>query len=306
MKDLKNPIIGISGKIGSGKDLIGHIIQKITAENNNPNWKSTCLEKDVHLYSPYNVMKFADSLKDITCLLLGCTREQLEDREFKEKELGEEWWCYKGEQTNKLFPYIGASEATKKLELVKLTPRLLLQLLGTEAGRNILHPNIWVNALMSKYKQKVIQTVKTYEEEPIAEKAYGVKLGEFPSWIITDMRFPNELKAVKDRGGITIRVNRELEPVKGGEYTIKNSLEDTRELVNVVAHIDIRGYDNLVFIDSEGIVYRQGDWKIVRVTEHESETALDSAELDYVIDNNGTVEELEATVKEILIKENVI
>ena len=29
------------------------------------------------------IKKFADKLKDIVCLLIGCTREQLEDQEFK-------------------------------------------------------------------------------------------------------------------------------------------------------------------------------------------------------------------------------
>ena len=28
------------------------------------------------------------------------------------------------------------------------------------------------------------------------------------NWIITDVRFPNEAQAIKDRGGIVIRVNR--------------------------------------------------------------------------------------------------
>ena len=31
---------------------------------------------------------------------------------------------------------------------------------------------------------------------------------EYPNWIITDCRFPNEAKAIKDRDGISIRVNR--------------------------------------------------------------------------------------------------
>lgn len=30
----------------------------------------------------------------------------------------------------------------------------------------------------------------------------------YPNWIITDLRFPNEANAIKDRGGITVRINR--------------------------------------------------------------------------------------------------
>ena len=31
---------------------------------------------------------------------------------------------------------------------------------------------------------------------------------KYPNWIIPDVRFPNEVEAIKERGGIVIRVNR--------------------------------------------------------------------------------------------------
>lgn len=40
----------------------------------------------------------------------------------------------------------------------------------------------------------------------------------YPKWIITDMRFPNELESVVKRNGITIRVTR---PVKKGKNTAR-------------------------------------------------------------------------------------
>jgi hypothetical protein len=208
-------VIGVSGKIGSGKDTVGKIIQNLT----NDHWE---------------IKKYADKLKVITCLLLGCTRERLEDREFKEKELGEEWWYYttgidSSGIPSQMYTLDNFPFHPSKAILVKLTPRKILQLLGTECGREILHPNIWINSLFADYKG-------------------------LPNWIITDMRFPNELSAVKDRKGITIRVNR-----------------------------------------GEG---NTGD--------HPSETALDNAEFDYVIDNEGTMEELVEKVENILKKENFI
>ena len=45
---------------------------------------------------------------------------------------------------------------------------------------------------------------------------------------------------------------------------------------------------------------------MIQEPEHISETALDNAEFDYVIDNNGTIEELIKQVKKILIKEKII
>jgi hypothetical protein len=66
--------------------------------------------------------------------------------------------------------------------------RQVLQWVGTEAMRNCLHTNVWVNALFSEYKMG--------------------ENGEYPNWIITDVRFPNEAEAIRDRGGVVIRVNR--------------------------------------------------------------------------------------------------
>jgi len=64
-----------------------------------------------------------------------------------------------------------------------MTYRELLQKLGTDALRDNLHYNVWVNALFADYS--------VHED-----------------WIITDVRFPNEAKAIKDRGGKIIRVDR--------------------------------------------------------------------------------------------------
>ncbi len=67
-------IIGIAGKMNVGKDVVSGIIQDITRDR------------------MWHIKKFADPIKEMVCILLGCTREQLEDREYKETELSEEWW----------------------------------------------------------------------------------------------------------------------------------------------------------------------------------------------------------------------
>lgn len=279
-------IIGISGKIGSGKDTVGKIIQCIIyAEQTELYKKDTkfikeCFDIDngdnveLTIASKWEIKKFADYLKDIVCGLIGCTKEQLENREFKEKELGKEWnkyiifnvidnyiysifdnW-YEAQESLKDIQLRHYRAENKKLTTIEvkeeqMTPRLLLQLMGTECGRNIIHPNVWVNALMSKYKMSYVQHK---DIEYVEHKQY-------PNWIITDTRFPNELQAVKDRGGVSIRVNRGR---TGGEI-----LEDKN-------------------------------------SEHPSETSLDTATFDYVIHNDGSIEELIEKVKEILIKEKII
>jgi hypothetical protein len=186
-------IISISGKLNSGKDTLGKILQILI---DMPHFTNEAvisyLDKDIK-YSYLN-KKWASKLKDIVCILLNCTRIQLEDREYKEKELGEDWWYYK--RLGKLESYLENKEFDySSIPLIKLTPRLLLQLLGTDCGRNIIHPNIWINALMSEYTDK--HELSTWGHEV-----------SFPNWIITDTRFPNEIKAVSRKQGINIRIAR--------------------------------------------------------------------------------------------------
>lgn len=267
-------IVSVSGKIGSGKDLVGSIIQylidsdrfnyKISEQNYNDYLKN---KHDLKSY--WKIVKWADKLKDIVCILLSCTREQLEDRVFKETELGEEWWYYKcgnlfdgyelHNYKNESYEDLSYIYNKSNVELIKPTPRLLMQLLGTECGRNILHPNVWVNATMVDYKcignipdsnAKHIQIDETHS------KYDNYNNEVYPNWIITDTRFPNEADAVKSRGGINIRLQR------------------NNDLDNNDTHI--------------------------------SETALDFYKFDYVVDNNGTIEDLIIKVKEILIKEQII
>lgn len=89
------------------------------------------------------------------------------------------------------------------------TNRELLQRFGTEVGRSI-SPTLWVDALFTSYS-------------------------EDDHWIIPDVRFPSEAKAIKDRGGIVIRVDREtlshdnhpsetaLDDYEGFDYRIDNN-----------------------------------------------------------------------------------
>ena len=137
-------IISISGKKQSGKNTIAKIINQLT----NNRYEEKC---------------FADKLKDIICLLIGCFREQLEDESFKNSELGEEWWYYKVYESKVkgfvLYPYLENKDQYHIVALVKPTPRFLLQFIGTDLLRNQLHPEIWVNSLMSEYKP-IIQSTK--------------------------------------------------------------------------------------------------------------------------------------------------
>ena len=325
-------LISTSGKINSGKDTIGKILQILL---NNPHLNNegvlSFLKKDINFNSPYyktwQIKKFADKLKDIVCILLGCTREQLEDREFKEKELGEEWWYYKsninygvdlGYTTdfefikNQLIPYSDSQRYTEVinkldnnpkfkgkygLDLIKLTPRLLLQLLGTQIGREIIHPNIWVNALMSEYnKGRRFKLMNANTSIDTTDK-----------WIITDTRFPNELKAVKDRKGITIRIDRFKEGDK--VYWTDPDTTEFAEGASSGVYSIIKLYDEFCLLSNDvgsetEVPYHE--IKLYIEDQHESETVLDNAEFDYVIQNIGTLEDLIDKVREIIVKEKLL
>lgn len=168
-------------------------------------------------YTPYHnweIKKYAGKLKDIAEILSGVPKINFEDQEFKKQDMGAEW---------------------------EMTYRDLLQKLGTEAMRNGLHKNVWVNALFADYKG-----------QQNADGSFS-----HPNWLITDTRFPNELEAAKTHNGITIKV--------------------VRESGNTIG------------------------------TTHTSETALDDyTKWDYIVDNNGSLEDLKTQVLSILEKESLL
>jgi hypothetical protein len=87
------------------------------------------------------------------------------------------------------------------------TIREFLQALGTECLRDNLSKNIWTAALFSDYHPITNKTTDELFMEQFLTGKSEVTFN-YPSWCITDMRFPNEMKAVKERKGVTIRVSR--------------------------------------------------------------------------------------------------
>lgn len=292
-------VIAISGKIGAGKDTVGSIIQYLTSRHLGTNTLKGTDKLEEHLTfkdfnkgfrtprtinSKWEIKKFAYKLKQIVSLLTGISVEDLEKQEVKDQVLGEEWnsiykhnnWIWKhgfeGYQNKDetLDQYVDRNIKNGNIEVQAIdgidiiyrwtfldkkeqkTVRWLLQTLGTEAMRNCIHEDIWINALFSDYKSKEWEDQGVYHES---------------KYIITDMRFPNELKAVEDRKGITIRVNR------------PNNLQ-------------------MMLVDMQN--------NTSKIIQHPSENSLDHSKFDYIIDNNGTIEDLVERVKEILIKEDII
>lgn len=194
-------IIAISGRIGSGKDTVGRIIQYLTSEYrdkyNFVEWIDRVENYGSNTYSPFEIKKFAGKLKTIASLLTGVPVEMFEDQEFKKQFMPDEW---------NYFNTTYLEDVGRIDHHHQMTYREFLQKLGTEAMRNVLHTDVWVNALFSDVSS----------EDNI---------------IITDMRFLNEYEAVKKRKGITIRVVRPIHALSqenncGLLHSSETSLDD--------------------------------------------------------------------------------
>ena len=99
----------------------------------------------------------------------------------------------------------------------KTSPRIVLQSLGTEWGRNSTdNPDMWVNYALNNVLPAVVQPHYTYQQGVGVEVHAGP-----PGIVISDVRFRNEIEAIKRAGGKIIRVQRkELDDV--GEPGITN------------------------------------------------------------------------------------
>jgi hypothetical protein len=221
-------IIGISGYAGSGKDTVGTIIQYLNCKNVG----GTTLKEAISNYkdhewwledqSKWEIKKWAGKLKSVAWMLTGIPVEKFEDQEFKKTTLGPEWdyWTINvivndkkrseegrfdtKEEAEKYSGDMQRSYGAFKMEYLvekkSMSVRQFLQELGTDACRNGLHPNVWVNALMADYTPTQVQ----WSDGPVG----GYEDGPMPNWVITDTRFPNEAKAIKDAGGMVVRVER--------------------------------------------------------------------------------------------------
>lgn len=103
----------------------------------------------------FRKIAFAEPLYAAVSAITGLSVEQLKDRSRKENTLG---W-------------------------ISCSPRRLLQSLGTEWGREMIHPEIWIMSTMQR-------------------------IADDGDYVITDVRFNNEAEAVLARGGAVWRVVR--------------------------------------------------------------------------------------------------
>jgi hypothetical protein len=156
-------IIGICGLIGSGKGTVADIL----IESHN-----------------FKKLSFADALKDGVAAMFNWPRHLLEG-DTEESRL----WR---EQQDLFW--------TKEMKK-PISPRLVLQLVGTEAMRVGFYDGVWVSIA----KQKLLSDPKT-------------------NWVLPDTRFPNEIEMIKKIKGQIWRVKRGPDPEWYDEALAANDL----------------------------------------------------------------------------------
>ena len=191
-------LIGLCGYIGSGKNAVAEMLVKNHG---------------------YEQDSFAKSLKDAVSAVFGWPREMLEgntpnSREWREAP--DTWW-------------------TEQLEM-PVSPRLALQVIGTEVFRGKYHNNIWVASLLRRVGDRKV--------------------------VVSDVRFPNEIKLIQEYGGKVIWVKR-----------------DMPEWANTGMEASLGDENAVMTMQKLGI--------------HSSEWAWTGSQFDYTINNDKGLQELE-------------
>lgn len=151
------PVIGFTGKAGSGK--------------------STAAQWVMRNHNMAQAMTFAAPLKKMV-------REMLRDVLPKGHEYDASKYLSDRELRETPLPFIGG-----------FTARHLMQTLGSEWGRNTLHPDFWVAIAASKLERLLGSTFKKGDTVPI--KA-----------VFDDVRFENEAEMIRAYGGVIVRIAR--------------------------------------------------------------------------------------------------
>jgi hypothetical protein len=313
-------IIGIIGRKGHGKDLVAQIIRYLTSSeyiyNGGVVSYSLLFEEWQQSNNPtsteWEVKKFAEKLKQIICLLIGCTREQLESEEFKSSVLPREWdrYAFNGEifatkeEFLKRFP-IFTESSEEAIEIMSI--RKLLQLMGTDAMRNVIHPNIHINALFADYVKKGTDS----EDRVASDGGYYTRPGykEYPKWIISDCRFLNEHQAIVDRKGFGIKVYRPI-VVKTNAVLHHNPIQEVKQTWYLQYRVGETCLLTANPTPDNGNYGAMREFKItdtdLPLTEHVSESEVDLVPAKYEIRNDGTIEQLIEKVRRVLIIEKII
>lgn len=186
-------------------------------------------------YHQFRRDSFANALKDAVSAVFGWDRVLLEGRTAESREWREKVDTWWADRLN----------------MPDLTPRWVLQHWGTEVCRQGFHDDIWIASL----EHRILKTRDNI--------------------VITDVRFPNEITAIRNAGGIVVRIKRGPDP------------EWYQDAINVNA-----GPTNMSWAISK--------WKIEELKIHASETAWIGLPTDATINNDSTIDHLFSQLEQLI------
>jgi len=184
---------------------------------------------------------FANTLKDAVAQVFGWDRDLLEGRTRQSREWREQ-----------VDPWW-----SKRLGIPQLTPRWILQYWGTEVCRKAFHDDIWIAALENKLRNS---------QDDI---------------VISDCRFPNEIKSIRNAGGMVIRVVRGPEP---------------------------EWYDAAVSANkgpNGNVSWALSRAKLEKLKVHASESSWVGTKFDTIIDNNSNMDHLLNQINDLVLNHPV-
>ncbi len=184
---------------------------------------------------------FANTLKDAVSAVFGWDRILLEGRTAEAREWREQ-----------IDPWWA-----ERLGISHLTPRWILQYWGTDVCRKGFHDDIWIASLENKMR-------KTKD-----------------NIVISDVRFQNEIAAIKNAGGLVIRIKRGPEP-EWFDYASNYNAGPSR------------------------LGWAIGKEQLQKYNVHASEYSWVGAPIDFVVDNDSTIDNLFLQIKSVLKSSSMV
>lgn len=184
---------------------------------------------------------FANTLKDAVANVFGWDRTLLEGRTAEAREWREQVDIW----------------WANRLDMPHLTPRWILQYWGTDVCRKAFHDDIWIASVENKMR----------------------KTGD--NIVISDVRFPNEIAAIHNAGGIVVRITRGENP----------------EWYDAAASANAGPEGNATWSISKS--------KLESIKIHASETAWVGGNIDHVISNDNSIDELFAQISQLLPRKDL-
>ena len=109
---------------------------------------------------------FANSVKDSVAAIFGWDRGMLEGDTAESRAIREQPDAFWSNKLDKPF-----------------SPRMALQLMGTEAGRDVFHKDLWIFTVLRRMQEN-------------------------KNYVLADVRFPNEIQRIREAGGKIVWVRR--------------------------------------------------------------------------------------------------